>query len=662
MLTALILSAVACCNATLLPTDYWESPRGDYESRRREFLEFSARMPRSGLFAQVAKLEVGRGPLDEAPIRSALKTLQARRDGSDFLAAGLIRICYAARSPLVRPELRAEIRDTLLGFKYWMDEPGEEFLSIWSENHQIMYHSAEYLAGRLFPDEVFTNNGKTGRWHADHARRKILRWIHIKARVGFSEWDSNTYYPITMAALLNLADLAPEPEVASRAAMLLDVMFFDMAVDSFRGVYGTSHGRTYAGPAAGGGAAESTSPVQRLAWGVGAMGSPDNIAAVLLASSKRYRVARTIQAIAVDWPDQLVNRERQSLRIEDASRFGLRFGDPDDFFLLSEGGKFSTIENIETSLRVTDRFNQHRYNVVIRPYAVSVLGTYRELQKRGLPMADLDRTSLARVDKLTYRTPDYQLSTAQDYRKGSPGYQQHVWQATLGPKTVVFTLNPSISGKYWVGRLPRAAQHKNLLIAVYSMPEETPPGPKTIVPSDASGNAVPSPGPSEELPVGRTLAVLRRSNFDEVVQRNGWILARKGHGYLALRSKVPGVWSPDGVLGGEGILAEGRQNVWICQLGREAVDGSFDNWARRIATAPLEFSGLSIRYQVPGLGEIRFGWDGPLEIDGKAIALGDYPRFDNPYCRTGYGSGRYEISHAGHHLVIDFNTGQHDEK
>ena len=503
---------------------------------------------------------------------------------------------------LVRAELRAEIRDTLLGFKYWMDEPGEELLSLWSENHQIMYHSAEYLAGHLFPDDVFTNNGRTGRWHADHARRKILRWIDIKAKVGFSEWDSNTYYPITMAALLNLADLAPEPEVASRAAMLLDVMFFDMAVDSFQGTYGTSHGRTYAGPAAGGGAAEGTSPVQRLAWGLGALGSPDNIAAVLLAIGKKYRVARTIRAIAMHRPDQFVNRERQSLRIEDASRFGLRFDDPDDFFLLSEGGKFSTIENIETSLRVTDRFNQHRYNVVIRPYAVSVLGTYRELQKRGLPIPDLDRSSLARVDKLTYRTPDYQLSTAQDYRKGAPGYQQHVWQATLGPRTVVFSFNPSISGKYWVGRLPRAAQHKNLLIAVYDIPGETPPGPRTIVPLDAGGNAVPSPGPSEESPVGRTLAVLRRSNFDEVAQRNGWILARKGHGYLALRSKSPVVWSSNGVLGAEGLVADARQNLWICQLGREAVDGPFDDWARRIASAELEFSGLSCRYPRTGPG------------------------------------------------------------
>jgi hypothetical protein len=31
--------------------------------------------------------------------------------------------------------------------------------------------------------------------------------------VGFSEWDSNVYYPVTMAALVNLADFAPDAEI-----------------------------------------------------------------------------------------------------------------------------------------------------------------------------------------------------------------------------------------------------------------------------------------------------------------------------------------------------------------------------------------------------------------------------------------------------------------
>jgi hypothetical protein len=265
------------------------------------------------------------------------------------------------------------------------------------------------------------------------------------------------------------------------------------------------------------------------------------------------------------------------------------------------------------------------------------------------------------VDKITYRTPDYQLSTAQDYRKGRPGSQQHIWQATLGPSTLVFTINPGGTSKYWQGRLPRNGQHKNVLVAVYDIPAEPAPGPKTIVPPEAGGDAVPSPSPSEEVLAPRTLAVFRRASFDEVVQDKGWTFGRKGRGYIALWSKAPVTWSPD-VFGGEGLVAEGRKNVWVTQMGREKVDGPFKEWCKRIAAAPLDATTTSVKYKAPGLGQVSFGWEGPLKVDGREIPLGDYARFDNPYCKAPWGgTGRYEIAHAGHRLVLDFARGERKE-
>jgi hypothetical protein len=290
-----------------------------------------------------------------------------------------------------------------------------------------------------------------------------------------------------------------------------------------------------------------------------------------------------------------------------------------------------------------------------------VLGTYRELAAQGKPVPDLDRSSLQRVDKITYRTPDYQLSTAQDYRKGAPGYQQHIWQATFGPSTPVFTINPGPTSKYWQGRFPRNGQFKNVLVAIYNIPLEQPPGPKTIFPPDAAGNAMPSPGPSEDTLVPRTLAVLRRALFDEVSQTSCWTFARKGRAYLALWSQAATSWSDNGVFGGDGLVAEARQNIWICQLGREAVDGPFAAWTDRIAAAPLKASGLSVNYRAPGIGDISFGWDEPLLVNHRPESLTNYARFDNPYCVSPYGSARYEIAHAGHRLLVDFKTGEHEE-
>ena len=46
------------------------------------------------------------------------------------------------------------------------------------------------------------------------------------------------------------------------------------------------------------------------------------------------------------------------------------------------------------------------------------------------------------VNKVTYKTPDYMLSSAQDYHPGEKGFQQHIWQATFGPAAVVFVTHP----------------------------------------------------------------------------------------------------------------------------------------------------------------------------------------------------------------------------
>ena len=662
-LLLLLVLAGSRAGAAAPDDEHWTVPRGDFESRRQEFLELSARAQPSGLHSQIARLALGRGPLDVEAIRAGVATVRDRKDGADFAANALLRIYNdGARSPLLSAALRQEIKAALLGFRYWMDEPsGKEMLWMWSENHQINYHAAQFLAGQLFPDDTFTNNGQNGRWHRQKARERLLRFIDVKARTGFSEWDSNNCYVSIIAALANLAELADDPEIARRAAMLADLMFFDMAIDSFQGSYAGPHGRTYSIASLAAGTGEPTTGMQRLVWGMGGLGSPNSSAVNFLAAGKRYRVARTIAAVAGQRPEVLVNRERQSLHLGEAARFGLKFDDPFDWFLLNQCGKNSTIDYIERSTRLLDGMKSPLYDLVGRQYAQAVLGTYRLLATQGRPLPDLDRTSLQRVDKITYRTPDYQLAAALDWRKGSPGSQQHIWQATLGPRTLVFTVHPGPSPRYWLGRLPRVAQHRNVLIAVHDVPDKPHPGPGTVPPA-GGGDLVPSPAPSQETLDPRTLAVFRRAAFDEVAQEGAWTFGRKGRAYVALWSRAPVVWSKDGVFGGDGLIAAGRKNVWVVQMGREKVDGTFATWRRRIAAAPIGGGELDVKYQAPGVGEVRFGWEGPLQVNGKEVPLGDHPRFDSPHARTPYGRARYEITAPGHRLVIDFEKGEHREK
>ena len=59
-------------------------------------------------------------------------------------------------------------------------------------------------------------------------------------------------------ALANLRDFADQPDIRRRAKMLIDVLLFEMAIHSHRGVFGSTHGRTYA-PLIKGGRREGTS-------------------------------------------------------------------------------------------------------------------------------------------------------------------------------------------------------------------------------------------------------------------------------------------------------------------------------------------------------------------------------------------------------------------
>jgi len=54
--------------------------------------------------------------------------------------------------------------------------------------------SAAYLAGGLYPDEIFSNSGETGRQKVELNRKRILRWLDLRFHTGFSEWLSHVYY------------------------------------------------------------------------------------------------------------------------------------------------------------------------------------------------------------------------------------------------------------------------------------------------------------------------------------------------------------------------------------------------------------------------------------------------------------------------------------
>jgi hypothetical protein len=621
----------------------------EYEVRRQALLEHIQRNPAPGNlkapYYELARLAAGGAP-HRGVFEAALAYIDQRKDCADFVLHAVLRLLYQfGGSAALGEGLVQRARDTLLGFKYWPDEPGQDSMCTWTENHQILFAAGAYLAGQMCPDDVFANSGQTGRQKLEVHRPRIVRWLDLRFRTGFSEWLSHYYYDEDLAALASLVDFCHDDEIRQRAAMVLDLLLFDMALNSFRGTFGCTHGRSYE-EGKKRAADEPTTDTAKLLFGVGRFSLEENLSAVCLALSERYRLPRVIYEIADDQDRaELVNRQRMGIRLAEAEGWGLGFDDFEDGMVYLSLEAYAHYRTINLTMRMFDAYGWWdnaffaplgaRRGLIERARRLGLMSLVARLFER-----DVNRNTRECVNTYTYRTPDYMLSSAQDYRKGYGGDQQHVWQATLGPGAVCFTTHPgprdNPSPNYWTGSgsLPRVAQVQNVAIVVYNV--DTRPGLYLT---------------NRQL---FTHAWLPRDAFDEVLERDGWVFARRGDGYLALCSQHPYHWqTKPGEDQDREIIVPGKRNVWICELGRRAVDRSFSEFVERIAGAELGFGRLRVSYHSPSQGHLEFAWRGPLRQNGKVVPLGDYRRYDNPYCQADFPSEDITIRHGDHSLHLN---------
>ncbi len=619
----------------------------DLMSRREAFLAQVLRSPTprhvSAVFHEVARLAAG-GPFHAGVFEAALDYVDARLDCADFVLHGILRLLlHFSDDPRVPAPLVDRAHRTLLGFKYWPDEPGRDSMCTWTENHEILFASAAWIAGRMHPDAVFLNSGETGREKQATARRRILRWLDLRFRTGFSEWLSNVYYDEDLVALLALVDFAGDDEIRRRAEMVTDSLLLDLALHQFRGVFASTHGRSYE-TSKKWATEESTTDTCRLLFGTGSFARRENMSAVCLALSG-YQLPAVLHAIATDTArTETVIRQRMGIQLDELERWGLDPLDAEDMMVLLSLEAYAHPRTIGGFLRLLDRFDWWR-NDFFRPFA-RVRPLLERLRRMHLlrPVirlleADISRNLRSEVNVVTYRTPDAQLSSALDWRAGMGGDQQHVWQATLGPDAVCFTTHPgprkARSPGHWTGSatLPRVGQVENVVVAIYSIPRR----PFFLY-------------PNRNL---YTHAWLPRDQFDEVAEDGGWFFARRGGGFLALRSREPAHWSAArGEDAGRELVAPGRDNVWICEVGRRATDGAFDRFADRIARAEISFGRRSVRFRSPSRGLVEFGWRGPLRHEGRIVPLGGFSRYETPYGGSAFPADGITVAHAGHSLRL----------
>ncbi|WP_421726104.1 hypothetical protein [Bauldia sp.] len=213
--------------------------------RKAEILKIA--VEDTGCEATVALVHLAAGrltPKTERILHDALTGIEERRDCSDFTMLPMLRIWRDHRAMLSRA-LRDRLEAAILGYRYWMAEPGNDAMWFWSENHVLCFHTAQLVAGGLFADRKFPNASKTGAEHAADARRRLHRWFEAIERDGLCEWNSAAYYPIDIFALLSLRDMTDDPALRQKATDVLDRIFVMTGLHMTGGTPAGAQGRCY---------------------------------------------------------------------------------------------------------------------------------------------------------------------------------------------------------------------------------------------------------------------------------------------------------------------------------------------------------------------------------------------------------------------------------
>jgi hypothetical protein len=236
------------------------------------------------------------------------------------------------------------------------------------------------------------------------------------------------------------------------------------------------------------------------------------------------------------------------------------------------------------------------------------------------------------VNKVTYKTPDYMLCSAQDYRPAERGAGEHIWQATMGADALVFANHPACFSSaeeqlpgFWRGNrsLPRVGQWKDALVAIYHLPAD-----------DWMGFT------HAYFPVYQFSEYEIKTDQDTLLT---WAFARKENGFLALTCSqgfelIERV--PDGF---RELRSYGKDNVWVCQMGRAETDGSFEHFKKRILALKCDFQGTTVRFKTLRGEYLSFGWEGPLIVNSKEKQLHGFKHHESQYSVTDLPASQMDI-------------------
>ncbi|MGP9707450.1 hypothetical protein [Brachybacterium sp. AOP24-D1-21] len=597
-----------------------------YHERRRAYLASSAEVTRdvrgrTAIFGEIARRVVG-SPGEPEVIEDALTIIDSRIDCADFTLGGVLRLL---RHPLsaarLSPSERTALERAATGFRYWWDQPGEDAMCFHTENHRALFHSAEMIAGQGHPNTTFRLTAMSGAEHRQHGEATLREWCLHRAQTGWSEWLSSTYIEHHLMALLNTYDFAQDSSLSALAGDLLDVMLVELALHSRDGALVASQGRIY--PRTLRDSRDSgAASISWLLWGGEQEPDPCSVGTVALATSLYTPPAILEDLGRAEGPETI--RARMSFDVEDAGELGVGESAEERARVFWALGEFGHPGVWSASADVCTRYGQ-RLDTPPEFYRQQY---EQQVSEHGrIVDPHRDRHALSSVEVTTHRRPGATLSSAQVFRPGAPGYQQHVWQATLGPEAQVFSTAPgSLEDTdrpgWWNGNslLPAAVQRDDLMVVTY----------RGLAHQKLAYSHVRWP----------------ENALDFSARAGSWWIGSLGQGLVGLWCSAEcaemDLTGPDD--GAIELRTLSPDASWICFTSDVAAQRAPDQESA-LASFATQVQGMAPQQRLDGSIQLRdangaallVSWPGQVTIDGELQHPEPHPRLESPYGTAGRG-------------------------
>ena len=261
----------------------------------------------------------------------------------------------------------------------------------------------------------------------------------------------------------------------------------------------------------------------------------------------------------------------------------------------------------------------------------------------------------------TYRTARYALSTVVNGMPGRNGAQDHEWSANIAERAALFSTHPAGSGRnrygsspgYWIGngRRPMCAQHENVNITVYRLPEQ--------------------PRPGEISPARMTHLYLPRDLYDEVILEDTAVFARKNGVFAAVLANGPLSYRPYDKAALTGLFSNlkkvdlsadyvPKKEFDLCRFGgtfhayitelSDADTEDFASFVSRIKANRAVFGEGKVTYQ-SRCGTIVVSYNGTFTVNGAPVRL-PFDRYDCKFCHAPRKADRILVTSQKHRLAL----------